>query len=131
MARLIEVGLGVVIDSERVLVTQRKPDGPLPGLWEIPGGKVERGETHEVCVRRELMEEVGLEVSVGAIIGVWEHAYPHGAVRLWAYWCRRLSGEARAIEVADLTWADRLSLHERSYPEASLPLISEIASALP
>lgn len=131
---VVDVGVGVVLREQeqgtRVLVTRRRAEGVLPGLWEIPGGKVEPGESIESCVRREIREEVGLDVAVGDEIGIWEHTYEHARVRLHAHWCRHLSGEARALEVADVAWVDRSALLDRQYPEASGELIERVASYL-
>lgn len=134
-AQPIDVGLGVIRRSDaghpdRVLVTLRRCDTVLPGLWEIPGGKREGDESIEACVARELYEEVGLKVAVGQGLGVWEHHYPHAHVRLQAFWCSIIEGQARPIAVEQVAWVDAEQLLERDYPEASLALIQRIAEAL-
>jgi mutator protein MutT len=133
---LTDVGLGVVFQPQspsgpsRVLITRRRHDTVLPGLWEIPGGKREPGETIEACIAREIREEVGLEVEVGGQLGVWEHHYPHAHVRLHAHRCRVLVGEPAAIHVAEFAWVGADELLCQEYPEASLPLIRVIADTL-
>lgn len=66
---MILVAVGLHVDEEgRVLVQERIPGDPLPGLWEFPGGKVNEGETLRVALKREWMEELGLKIQVGDLI---------------------------------------------------------------
>ena len=75
--------LAAVIERDgRFLVTRRLEGTHLAGLWEFPGGKCEPGETHEACLARELMEELGVVATIGDEILVTEHAYPERTVRL-------------------------------------------------
>src|SRR5262245_15313555 len=78
----IEVAAGVVFRDGQVLITQRRPGDHLGGLWEFPGGKREPGETFEVCLQRELKEELGIEVDVGEWLDSVTHAYPEKTVHL-------------------------------------------------
>ncbi len=107
---LVGVG-GVVIEGERTLLIKRG-SAPLQGQWSIPGGMLELGESIEEGVRRELAEETGLEVSVGALIEVFERIIPgdDGRTRyhfvILDYLCERVSGEAHAAsDVTDVAWA--------------------------
>ena len=72
----IEVAAGLVLHDDRYLITRRKAGVHLGGLWEFPGGKREPGETFEECLRRELREELGIEVVVGALVESLTHAIP-------------------------------------------------------
>jgi 8-oxo-dGTP diphosphatase len=78
------VTAAVIYQGSRVLITRRGPDENLAGMWEFPGGKVETGETLEDCLARELREELGLVVSVGAILAESIYHYEHGSIRLVA-----------------------------------------------
>ena len=64
---VIEVSAGLIFRAGKLLITQRHADAHLGGLWEFPGGKRESGETFETCLARELREELGIEVEVGAL----------------------------------------------------------------
>lgn len=91
------VTAGVVYKDDAVLIARRTA-GALEGLWEFPGGKLERGESPEECLTRELREELGLNVEIEDIFRVVYHVYAHGPVLLLAYRCRPLdtkSGNAR------------------------------------
>ncbi len=107
----ILVGAAVTIDGRgRVLVARRRDGDMLGGLWEFPGGKVEPGESVTRCIRRELMEELGLEVEVGPEAARVRHDYSHFGIDLRAHWCRPLRGVPRPIGCAAVRWirpADR------------------------
>ena len=90
--------------GRRMLIAQRPTGGMLGGLWEFPGGKVERGESLEEGLRREIREELGIEIKVGRPVAQVEHAYTHFRITLYAYECRVVRGRPRAIEVADWRW---------------------------
>jgi A/G-specific adenine glycosylase len=100
-----EVTAGVVwSDDGRFLVAQRPLDGLLGGLWEFPGGKQKPGETLPDCLRRELAEELGIEVTVGELLTVVQHAYTHFRITLHAFHCRVVAGQPRALGCADWRW---------------------------
>ncbi len=74
---LIEVAAGLVLRNGRLLITQRRAQDHLGGLWEFPGGKREPNETFEECVRRELKEELGVEVEVRELFDSLTYDYPY------------------------------------------------------
>jgi A/G-specific adenine glycosylase len=94
-----------VRDDGRVLVAQRNAGDMLGGLWEFPGGKRERGETLPECLAREMREEMDVEVGVGELLLVVEHAYTHFRITLHAFRCRLLSGEPCCLDCAAFRWA--------------------------
>src|SRR5690606_7694549 len=84
-----DIAVGVISDEGgRVLVQQRPTDAMLGGLWEFPGGKVEPGEALADACRREIREELGVEVEVGEPIAQIGHAYSHFKITLHAFRCR-------------------------------------------
>ena len=89
----------------RVLIAQRPADKLLGGLWEFPGGKVEPGESLPDCLRREIQEELGIEIEVGEQTMTLKHAYTHFKITLHVFEAKWVSGKARALEVADFKWA--------------------------
>src|SRR5947209_16154187 len=84
----IEVAAGLVFRDGKLLITQRRADAHLGGLWEFPGGKREQDETFEECLRRELREELGVEVIVGELFESVTHAYPEKTVQLKFFRCQ-------------------------------------------
>lgn len=112
-ARIPCVG-GIVVDTGRVLLVQRGQQ-PSLGLWSIPGGRLEPGESLEAGCAREVLEETGLHVEVGALVGRVERDAPAGGVYVIADFLCRPTGEARAAvagdDAADVRWctADELA----------------------
>ena len=90
--------------GDQVLITQRPQEGLLGGLWEFPGGKLQVGEDLITCLKRELKEELGIEVEVTGSLGVYRHAYTHFRVTLHAFYCNLVNGHPRPLEASDLQW---------------------------
>ena len=99
-----DVTAAVIRKRGRVLIAQRPVGGMLGGLWEFPGGKRERGESLEECLRREIKEELGVEIEVGQPVTRVKHAYTHFRITLHAFECRLVSGQPLAIQVANWRW---------------------------
>ena len=109
------VTAAVIQKGDYVLIAQRPPEGLLGGLWEFPGGKTEPGETLEESLRREICEELAVDVEVGNPFGVFHHGYTHFRVTLHAFLCRLKNGaQAQPIQVHDLRWVSSTDLS--NYP---------------
>lgn len=100
----------------RFLIAQRPLDGLLGGLWEFPGGKVQRGESLAGALRREIYEELGIEIEVGRPLATLKHTYTHFRITLFAFHSRYISGEPQNIEVANHAWVSLDDLDQ--YPFA-------------
>ncbi len=99
------VTAAVIWRGGRVLLAQRPLEGLLGGLWEFPGGKLQDGEDLVSCLQREIDEELGVEVQVVDMIGVYQHAYSHFKVTLHAFSCKLSNGsQPRPIQAQDLRW---------------------------
>lgn len=96
----------VIRQGDRVLIAQRPADGLLGGMWEFPGGKQEDGESLPACLQREIMEELGVKVEVGAMLGTFRHAYTHFKVTLHAFDCRLNGGQPQPLEAQALVWVE-------------------------
>lgn len=110
-----QVTAGVVWrDGDEILIAQRPVDDMLGGLWEFPGGKQKGQEPLQDCLKREIREELGIEIEVGEPLLTIKHAYTHFRITLHVFHCRHVSGRPQAIEAADFAWvtADQL----RGYP---------------
>jgi len=99
-----DVTAAIIRKNGRVLIAQRPADKLLGGMWEFPGGKMEKGETKEMCLRRELKEELGIEIKVEKQVMALRHAYSHFKITLYVFESRLMRGKPRAIEVADFKW---------------------------
>ena len=99
-----DVTAAVIWNEGKVLISQRLNTSMLGGLWEFPGGKCEAGETHQICLKREIEEELALHIDVGTHLITFDHAYSHIHITLHTYHCKPLDGPPQAIEVADWQW---------------------------
>ena len=125
--RSIQVVAGVITDPRgRILLTRRKEDSELAGLWEFPGGKIELGESPEQALRRELLEEVGLEVEVGTPVIRVPQLYPSKRLTLDVRHVTVRSGHARGCEGQALTWVAPEKLRQYSMPNADLPVVAAL-----
>lgn len=122
------VGVGVVWREGRILIAQRPPSGLLGGLWEFPGGKLESGESAAEAVKRELIEEVGVEVRVGALIDRVDHAYSHFRVTLHFHEAEYLSGQARPRASSEVRWVAPGELGDYAFPSASHGIVDRVRS---
>ncbi len=120
------IGVGVIWNGERVLIQLRPPQGLLGGLWEFPGGKQEAGETIEETVRREIREELGVEVEVGAAIRQVKHTYSHFKITLHSYHCRLVSGTPTVRAATELRWVPLDELERFAFPKANKTVLEAL-----
>ncbi|AEH45721.1 NUDIX hydrolase [Thermodesulfatator indicus DSM 15286] len=88
----------LLLKDGKVLLTQRPPGKIRAGFWEFPGGKLEKGETLEKALEREILEELGLKVAVGQKLAEVDFNYPEAAITLHCFRCEILSGTPQALE---------------------------------
>ena len=134
MPEQINVAVGVLVersgDQPLVLIARRPGDAVLAGFWELPGGKIEPGESPRHCLVREFREELGLDVAVGDELPGVEHVYDHGHVRLRVFLCTWLSGEPRNLQVDEHRWVPAADLTRYRFPPANEGLMDQIVQVL-
>jgi mutator protein MutT len=126
---IIDVAAGLVFHEGRLLITQRRLDDHLGGLWEFPGGKVEVNETFENCLVRELREELDIEVAVQEVLDEITHSYPEKTVHLKFFRCALLGGVPRPIHCAAAAWIQREELSAYNFPAADAKLLEKLADS--
>jgi 8-oxo-dGTP diphosphatase len=127
MSGALEVGAAVLRDAAgRVLVAQRGPRRSHAGMWEFPGGKLEPGESPAAGLRRELAEELGIEVLACRPLLVLEHRYPELAVRLHVRRIDAWHGTPQAREGQPLAWVAPDELHALPLLEADRPIVQAL-----
>jgi len=122
----IQVAAGLIFHQGRYLITRRKAGTHLGGLWEFPGGKREPGESLQACLRRELREELGVEITTPARFHVVRHDYPDKRVELHFFRCTIQGGHGRAVDGEDLRWVTPNELTKFEFPPADGPLIDAL-----
>ena len=113
-------------DNGQLLIAQRPLDGLLGGLWEFPGGKREQGETLPECLRRELLEELAIDVRVEELFVVVKHAFTHFKITLHTFTCTYISGPPQSIGVRDWAWARPDQLDNFSFGKADREVIAAL-----
>jgi mutator protein MutT len=112
----------VIEDQGRFLVTRRQPGVHLAGLWEFPGGKINPDEPHDAALRREIDEELGVQVAVHGLVLATTHVYPEKTVTLYFYRCRLL-GTPRPLLDQEMRWVPRDEMRALEFPAADEALI--------
>jgi len=121
------IGVAVIWNHEKqILIDRRLPQGAMGGLWEFPGGKIEVGETIEECIKREIAEELGIEIAVGEHLITIDHTYSHLRVTLTVHHSQHLAGIPQAIECDEIRWVSLDELDEFTFPEANGEIIAAL-----
>ena len=106
------VSSAIIMQKQKVLIAQRPVDGLLGGMWEFPGGKIETGEDLVGGLKREICEELGVDIRVGSEFGVYQHAYTHFRVTLHAFLCELKDKQPQKLYHQDLSWSPVAALQE-------------------
>ena len=121
----INVVAAVIVRDGRILATQRGY-GAFKDGWEFPGGKIEVGESPEEALKREILEELGVDIEVHELIDVVEYDYTEFHLSMKCYWCSLKSGEVRLIEHEAGRWLKKEELGEVEWLPADLVLVEKL-----
>ena len=127
--KTIRVVAAVIRDKDRIFATQRGY-GEYKDGWEFPGGKIEEGETPEQALKREIMEELDTEITVGELIDTIEYDYPNFHLSMDCFWCELVSGDLTLKEHEAAKWLDKNTLGSVSWLPADITLIDMIKKQL-
>ncbi len=124
------IGVAVIWNEQgQILIDRRRPEGLLGGLWEFPGGKIELGETVEECIKREILEELAIEIEVGDRLISIDHAYSHFRVTLTVHHCRYLTGIPQPLECDEIRWVTLDEIDQFPFPKANSQIIAALRQA--
>ena len=129
---LLVVAAALVDPDGRVQIAKRPPGKAMAGLWEVPGGKVQAGETPEAALIRELREEIGIDTKQSCLspVAFASHAYDDFHLLMPLYVCRVWRGIVQAREGQELAWVRPVRLGDYPMPPADLPLVAMLRDLL-
>ena len=123
--KTIEVVASIIHQDGKILATQRGY-GDFKGLWEFPGGKIEPGETPEEALRREIREELNIDISVEKHICIVEHDYPNFHLTMHCYWCSIVQGELVLNEHQSARWLEKTEWESVEWLPAYIVVVKEL-----
>jgi 8-oxo-dGTP diphosphatase len=129
--RTLPVTCAIILHQNKILIAQRSEEMNMPLKWEFPGGKVEPGETEEACLKRELKEELNIEVSVVARLKDCVHHYPGFTITLLPFVVNYLAGDIILHEHKDYRWVTREELLSVDWAEADISVVHAFLDSVP
>lgn len=123
---VLQVAAAVIEHRGRYLITCREAGVHLAGYWEFPGGKREADETFEACARREVFEEVGIEITAPELLTITRYDYPDKSVELHFFTCSLSRGEPRPLGCVDCRWVSPGELAGYAFPPADGPVVAHL-----
>lgn len=121
------IGVAVIWNEQRqILIDRRRPGGSMGGLWEFPGGKIELGETVEECIKREILEELGIEIVVGDRLITVNYVYTQFRITLNVHHCRHIAGIPQLIECDEIRWVTLEEIDQFPFPKANIQIINAL-----
>jgi 8-oxo-dGTP diphosphatase len=117
----------LIRNGREILIAQRGRDKRFGRQWEFPGGKVRPNESPEECLRREIKEELNLEVRVEQHVCTIHHRYPDFDIELVAFWCSIVGGEVQLAEHEQIRWITLAEAGQYDFVEADLKVIAVLA----
>ena len=117
-------------NKEPIIFATQRGYGDFKGGWEFPGGKIEEGETSEQALKREIMEELDTEISVGELIDTIEYDYPQFHLSMDCFWCEIVSGNLVLKEHEAARWLTKKQLNDVKWLPADVTLIEKIGKEI-
>lgn len=124
---VVLVTCAVIVSAGKVLCAQRSEAMPLPGFWEFPGGKIERGESSESGLIREIREELAMDVGIIGPLKPTEHSYLAGkTIRLLPFLCSWEGGDIHLLEHQAVKWLVKEELDSLNWAAADRPIVADL-----
>lgn len=130
MKKDIHVVGAVIIEDGKVMCAQRGPAKSLPYKWEFPGGKIEKGESPQESLIREINEEMECDVKVGKQVEHTVYEYDFGIVHLTTYYCELIEGKPVLTEHISIKWLSPSELGSLDWAPADIPAIEKLSREL-
>jgi len=125
MKNKIPVICAIIERNDKVLVVQRSPTMKLPLKWEFPGGKLEKNESEEACLKREIREELNIEILPQKRLTPSVFSYPDVFIELIPYIAKQTGGELKLSEHARFEYLNKSDLLHLDWAQADVPIVKE------
>ena len=123
---MIKVVCGIIYKGESILIAKRRNGKSLAGKWEFPGGKVENDETEKEALKRELLEELGMNLAIHSRLGTNIYDYGDFKINLVAYKCQFIAATFTLTDHDKVAWVKKEDLLNYDLAEADVPLLDFI-----
>lgn len=127
---MLQVTCAIIQKEDKILICQRSEKMKLPLKWEFPGGKIEEGESKKECLKREIKEELNVDIDVLKELKTVKHHYSDFSICLYPFLCQIESGILKASEHAQIKWVTKDELRPYDWAEADIPIVAEIETNL-
>lgn len=125
--QIIPVLAGIIQnDQGYILIARRKPELNNAGKWEFPGGKLLVGESPDDCLKREIKEEMGIDIAVKSPFHLVNFSYEEKAILLIGYFCEFLGGQWKLLDHDQVLWVERENLVEYDFSAADIPIVRKL-----
>lgn len=121
----IRVSCAIIEKNGQVLAAQRSPAMTMPLKWELPGGKIEAQESPEICLKREIFEELGIEIVILRSLNPVTHHYPGFTIFLYPFVCKMRNEKIHPREHSAIQWLPPETLKTLDWTEADMPIIED------
>lgn len=129
--RVVAAVINAVNESgEPVIFATQRGYGEFQGGWEFPGGKIEVGESPQEALRREIIEELDTEITIGELVDTVEYDYPNFHLSMDCFWCEVLSGNLILKEHEDARWLLKEQLDDVEWLPADITLVEKIKKVM-
>ncbi|MDX6190960.1 NUDIX domain-containing protein [Flavobacterium sp. Fl-318] len=125
MSKIINVTCAIILKNEKILVAQRSTKMKLPLKWEFPGGKLEFNESEIDCIKREIKEEINIEIEILQKLSNNIHDYGNFKINLIPFLACYISGDIKLAEHTDYRLLERSELLNIDWAEADIPIVEE------
>ncbi|MBX9808882.1 8-oxo-dGTP diphosphatase MutT [Candidatus Gracilibacteria bacterium] len=123
---MIAVTAAIISRDNKLLIAKRGEGKHLSGFWEFPGGKIEEGENPKDCLKREINEELGVDIKVGDYFMTNEHSYGEKRISLAAFHCEIISGNIELHDHDEIKWVTISELEQYIFAPADIPFINKL-----
>lgn len=120
------VTAAIMIKDNKILIAQRSKKDKLSSMWEFPGGKIEEGETPQECLKREIKEELNINVSIGEFFGESIYHYEGGSIKLLGYYAFYESGDLKLNVHDQVKWVTPEEIKNYDFAPADVPFVDQL-----